>query len=178
MVVLSGRNAYKAPDSFYAKLIQLAKLRKVTVILDTSGKPFLLALKSKPNIIKPNLQEAQEILGCAIKTELQIKKAVMSFHKLGVEIVLLTMGVKGAVLSNKKDIWFAESPNVNVINDIGCGDAFLAGYLNASLKRKAPQECLKMSIAAGAANAMGETPGLIFKEDLVKLSRTISPRKL
>jgi len=173
MVVLSGRVSYKAPDNFYSKLINIAKKMKVPVLVDTSGKPLIEALKAKPLIVKPNIHEAQEIFNCRIKTIKQIKKIVLKLHGFGIKIVLLTIGEKGAILSDGNKILKALAPKIKDINDVGSGDCFIAGFLYSFLKNEPMEKCLKMAVSAGSINALSAMPGSIKFKKVFELSKKI-----
>ena len=43
-------------------------------------------------------------------------------------------------------------PRIEAVSAVGSGDAFLAGYLSACQAGQAPEECLRMALACGAAN--------------------------
>ncbi|MBI5150538.1 MAG: 1-phosphofructokinase family hexose kinase [Candidatus Omnitrophica bacterium] len=174
MVVLAGRNACQAFDGLYARLVGMAKKRNIPVVVDTSGRPFLLALKTGPFMVKPNLEEAAEVYGRRIGSLAQIQKAVKWFHHFGVEIVVLSMGQRGAVGSNGKKIWHIQPPRVPAKNDVGCGDALLAGFIYALRRRDFFRDALRRAVAAGTANAMSPTPGSIRRSDVTGLFRRLS----
>lgn len=161
MVVLSGRNARGVPDSFYAKLIRLARSQDVPAVLDTSGRSFRMGLRAGPWAIKPNIDELREALGEELKSVAQIKRVVQRLHRLGVKIVLISKGAEGAIGSNEEEIWCARSAPVSDGHGVGCGDAFLAGFLYSFLKKDPLSAALRWAAAAGAANAMSLIPGNI-----------------
>ena len=61
--VLSGSVPAGVPDAVYGELIARLKRRGKTVVLDASGPPFAAAIPTSPDIIKPNIEELQELVG-------------------------------------------------------------------------------------------------------------------
>mgnify|MGYP001607892032 CR=1 FL=1 len=172
-VVLAGRNAVGAPVDWYAKLIRLAQREGVPAALDTSGAALSAALKAKPFLIKPNRAEAEAILHRRLDSPAQIKKALRHFHDRGVEVVLLSLGARGAVASDGKDIWYARPPRVRAVNDVGGGDALLAGFLSTFEKRSLA-EALRRGVACGTANALDPVPGSIDPKQLRQLEKKVA----
>ena len=172
-VLLCGRNIPGVKNSIYAELITIAKKKRVKTALDTSGLALILGLKSKPFMIKPNLQEAEHVIRKKIKSFSDIKKALKHFHNLGIQIVAITMGSQGAVVSDKKEIILARPPKVVRKNPVGCGDAFLAGFVLSLVCKKSLREAVKLGVGCGAANAISINPGFIEKKDLGRLIKKV-----
>ncbi len=177
-VVFSGRNALGASPSFYAHLVKLAREANIPTVVDTSGVPLELALKAKPWMIKPNLMEAEEVLGRKLNTKVLLKQALRQFHRLGVEIVLLSLGNKGAVGSNGKEMWLVQAPKIKVKNEVGCGDAMVAGFLFAYLKNDSFYEIMKCAVAAGTSNGLSLTPGAIDQRALGGILKRVQIKEL
>ncbi len=174
LVVLCGRNAVGAPVEWYARLVRLARQENVPAALDSSGAALAAALKAKPFLVKPNRAEAEEILRCRINSPAEIKSAVRRFHDRGVHIVLLSLGESGAVVSDGKDIWYARAPRMRTVNEVGCGDALLAGFIQAYCSKKSLPEALRRAVACGKANALNSTPGLIHPRDVLRLVKKVT----
>jgi fructose-1-phosphate kinase PfkB-like protein len=123
-------------------------------------------------MIKPNLAEAESVLNKRLNSLQAIVKATKYFHQKGISIVAITMGSKGAVVSNDRDIIFAKPPRIKRKNPVGCGDAFIAGFLYAYSNSIRFATSVKSAVACGAANAISITPGSISRRQLQKtLSR-------
>ena len=68
------------------------------------------------------------------------------------EVVLASLGERGAVLMTHRGAWHArETRRANVVHTVGCGDALLAGFLSARAKGKAEPEALRFGVACGSA---------------------------
>ena len=189
LVVLSGRNAVGAPADWYARLVRLARKEGVPAAVDTSGTALEAALKAKPFLIKPNRAEAEAILHRRLDSPAQIKKTLRYFYGRGVRVVLLSLGARGAVASDGKNIWHARPPlvalgrpkggaaggppRVRAVNDVGCGDALLAGFLSA-FDKKSLAEALRRGVACGTVNALNPVPGLIDLKQLRQLEKKVT----
>ena len=74
-------------------------------------------------------------------------------HQRGAANVLVSMGKRGAVLSDGARAWVAAAPEVVERNPVGAGDSMLAGLV-WSLSRGMPlPEALRWAVASGAAAA-------------------------
>ncbi|MGB9893588.1 MAG: PfkB family carbohydrate kinase [Candidatus Saccharicenans sp.] len=60
------------------------------------------------------------------------------------------------LLFSKAKIIYAKPPKINFKSSIGCGDAFLAGFLYKFKRGKSYEECLKFAVATGTAKAEEE----------------------
>ena len=177
-VTLSGRIIPGINDAYYAQLITIAQKSGVRVVFDTSGSALSLGLKKMPFMIKPNLGEAESALNTRLQSLSSIIKAIKSFHQKRIPIVAITMGSKGAVVSNGQDIVLARPPKIKRKNPVGCGDAFIAGFLYAYSNSIRFATAVKSAVACGAANAISITPGLISRKQLQKTLPRVSLKNL
>jgi len=165
-VIFSGANANGLKDSAYAELIRVAKKNGVKTALDTRDAALKEGLKAKPDIVKPNIKEARYICG---------KGAPECLRAKGARTVLLTMGAAGAVATDGRNTINARPPRIRAVNDVGCGDAFLAGFVAYRLKGKDFKESVRAATAAGAANAAAKAacivPGSFKKKDFLEMLR-------
>lgn len=78
------------------------------------------------------------------------------------EAICITQGENGAVLYENGHLHSAPAAPVEVVDTVGAGDAFLAGFIARWLKAKSRQDCLEFGCAMGAyvASRTGATPDL------------------
>lgn len=168
-VVLSGRSLLGIGDDFYQKLIEISKHHNINSVLDTSGEHFKKALASKPNLVKPNVQEAEELLGYKIGDINMMMKACKDIKNLGAELVCLSDGKNGAVFFDGLCFFHGSVPDVHQESPVGCGDAFIAGFLAANYQGKNSQESFLNALACGTANALNNQPGKINIKELMDI---------
>jgi len=177
-VVLSGKNARGAPTDYYATLIALIKKAKTRTVLDSSSAPLRESLSAKPDIIKPNLEEAEAALGRKLTSFGKLKGAVKDFHHMGIRIALLTLAERGALGCFRGRIWHCRVPKVRGEHALGCGDAFLAGFLFASLRGYIFPDALRFAASCGTINYRAQIPGKIDKADVLALLNDITIKEV
>lgn len=177
-VVFSGRNIPGTGDSFYRDLIHMAKKKGKITVLDTSGLPFSLGLKGKPDIIKPNLREAEIILKRTLDTTSKIKKAIRVFLSKGIKYVIVSLGSQGAIGYNGGEFWSAVPPAQKAINPVGSGDALVAGFIYARLKEYSFAKSLQTAVAVGTANALSIDPGYFTRAQVIHLIKKVKLKKV
>ncbi len=139
-------------DAFY-DMVKTAKAQGIRIMLDSRGNGLREGIKAGPDIIKPNIAEAEEYFCISIRNEKDIVKCLEKYKNSGVSKVILTAGRKGFYVLWENKVYFAGSPVVNEVNPIGSGDALAAAVLYSLKKNFSVEEMLRWAGAAGAANA-------------------------
>jgi 1-phosphofructokinase len=103
------------------------------IALDSSGEALALAVSRPraelPHLIKPNAEELAELSGRSLRTIADVADAATELVDRGIETVLVSLGADGAVLAETGTVLHGIAPAEAVVNTVGAGDAFLAGYL-------------------------------------------------
>ena len=153
ILVVSGSVQKCIPDTFYAQIVREANRNGVLCVVDTSGAPLLHVLEEKPFLIKPNIQELEEIFQCPIREGLLLS-SMQAIQQKGVRNVLVSCGEKGAYLLDERGAFlYGTSLQGKVVSTVGCGDAMVAGFMYGWLKAGDYEEAFRMAIAAGGATA-------------------------
>ncbi|MCC6330123.1 MAG: hexose kinase [Acidobacteria bacterium] len=169
--VFSGSLPLGVPGDLYADLIAMAHVNGGRTTLDTSGEPLLLALSAKPDMIKPNREEAEKAIGVAITGRDTAELATRRFADLGVSETIISLGAEGLVRSNSaQEVVAAKPPKVRVNSTVGCGDATVAGLVVADIRGYELAEKLRLAVACGAANCLADLPGQIKLADVERLT--------
>lgn len=179
ILVAAGSLPLGVENDIYQKLGDIANDKKATFILDTSKENMINGLKSKPFLIKPNIEEICEILKIEYKEYNldEIKNMINQLQKLGARNILFSMGGKGSYyFDENKDIYKIGIANGKLVNSVGSGDSMIGGFTYALFKKMPITEALKYGSAAGGATAFTEWLGT--KEDIEKLKNTIEVIKL
>jgi 1-phosphofructokinase family hexose kinase len=156
----SGRLPPGAPADFYARLIRLAQARGGLAFLDCSGPELRAGLAGRPFALKPNSEEAAELLGRPLQSDADHAWAVRRLQEAGVRLVALSRGAQGLVLAMDDALLIAVPPPVVARSPIGAGDAALAGLLWAVSEGCDAAETARRAVACGTAAAMQEGTGL------------------
>ncbi len=98
-------------------------------LLDTSGDPLRYGCEAIPFLAKPNESEATALTGVKIETIDDVREAAAQIRAFGVEAVIISLGRRGALLSDNQRTWLAEPPLIKEHNSIGAGDALIAGLV-------------------------------------------------
>jgi 1-phosphofructokinase family hexose kinase len=176
MCIFSGSIPPNTDAHIYKELIQLSKKKGAKCALDSSGEALINGIKAHPHIIKPNLIELSQILDLEDLKSLKFKDPVKDCRKIiknikpllkeKIEIILITLGAKGAIIAASNYISYGKIEIKNVVDSVGSGDSFLAGFLIKYNQDKSLEECFENALASGAANTQKYGPG-IFNSDLV-----------
>ena len=127
-VALSGSLPLGISAEDYLTLIRRLHHQGVFVALDAGGRLLRDCLSERPELIKPNLREAEEALGQTLVSLEELRDAALQLHSLGARTVVLSMGAEGAVFTGTQVCW-AQPPQSPIAQTLGCGDALLAGTL-------------------------------------------------
>lgn len=167
ILVLSGSVPNGFTSDIYAKLIKYAKKQNVFVCLDTSGNLLKEGIKEKPNMIKPNKDELQQILNKDLNSIDEILSELEKLNNFGIDYVCLSMGEDGAIMYSNNGVYIANSLNVDVKALQGAGDSFIAGFCK-ELKTNNDYLILKSAIACATGTVVQEGTILCSKEDYLK----------
>jgi 1-phosphofructokinase len=126
------------------------------VALDCSGLPLEHALAQEsdrlPHLVKPNAEELAEVTGRSLRTFGDVADSAQVLHARGVRTVLVSLGRNGALLVD------ADLPRPlhgtavvrRVVNTVGAGDGFLAGWIAAAHAGATSADALANALRFGA----------------------------
>ena len=132
--VLSGSVPEGVPNTVYADLVTSLKSRGKTVVLDASGPAFAAAIPTGPDVIKPNIEELQELVGRNLAGHGDIVAAAKQLIDQGIGLVAVSMGPDGALFVERDAAVLAVPPNITVKSTVGAGDAMVAGIVTGTLR--------------------------------------------
>ncbi len=176
--VISG----SLPDGFeektYRKIVEIVKKSNVITFVDADGEILKEAIKGGPYIIKPNLWELERATGEKIKNGKKLIKVINSLFDKNIGIIILTLGENGAIIFEKGKIIYGRAEKVKVKSTVGCGDAFVAGFLYNFKRGKEISECLSLAVACGTAKAKEEGTKMPEKEDVLKIMKKVKVKEV
>ena len=151
--VLAGSLPTGVPDDIYARMIHKINQADAYAVLDTSGLPLQIGVAQMPFLIKPNVHELSALLDVAVQEARALPALAAELHAQGIPIVLVSLGDKGAFLSDAQGCWAGQTPKIAAQNPIGAGDAMVAGMVWRLAEGDAPQAALPWAMACGTAAA-------------------------
>ena len=158
VVILSGSLPRHWPADTYRHLVEAAKKAGAKVVLDASGAALVEGVKSHPDVIKPNAEECEPLIGFVPKTPEDFKKATEAL-KAFCDYPLISDGGAGCWF----DGVFVPAPKVEVLDTTAAGDTLLAEWCYSG--------DVRMAVAAGSAACTmpgGEPPDIGLVEKLAK----------
>lgn len=148
------------PQSFYGKLIAMARHKKVKTLLHANGEALIEGIEARPTVVTPNQKEAERLLGRALLTRTHYLEAAERIRAMGAESVVLSLGSRGAVGAFQDGLMEAVPPRIDAVCPIGAGDALTAGYTWAMQRKVNAADAMRWGVAAGTASA--KLPGMGF----------------
>jgi 1-phosphofructokinase len=157
-----------APDDLFARVIRKVRSRagaeQVRIAIDSSGPALSEAIAARPDVIKPNLAELEELSARPLTSLGEVTEAARALVRDGVGTVLVSLGSEGALLIDAQGEVFAEAPVTTVRTTVGAGDALLAGYLRSA--HRGPLEALRVAVAFGAAAVQRRIGAIVGPTDI------------
>jgi len=169
MMAVGGSAPPGVPTNIYHGIITEARGFGVRTILDSSGQLLSEGIKANPFLVKPNVHEAEELLGKTLETEEDIIEAALELTHAGIQIAIISRGKDGIIAATRKSIIKAVPPPVEVKSAVGAGDCTIAGLALKLAYNEPLLEACRLAVAMGSAAVL--TPGteLCHKADVEKI---------
>ena len=145
VAILSGSLPPAAGKDFYARAVKQFKSLGWSVALDASGEAMRLGLESGPDLIKPNAEECEPLVGFVPKTPDDFKRATEMLRAKAAHVVISDGGA-GAWFDGE----FVAAPKVDVVDTTAAGDTLLAEYCFRFYSGET-SEAGRWAVAAGSA---------------------------
>ena len=158
VMVLSGSLPPGTPVDLYAELIAVAHAEGVQTLLDTAAPALAHGIGARPDLVKPNRAEAEELLGMSIVDEDSLLRAADRILAMGARRVVISLGSDGAFSASSDGMWRAHPPAVIARSTVGAGDAMAAGLAYGLMKSLPAPEALRLATATSCAAAITPRP--------------------
>ncbi len=143
------------------KTMKLAREKGLTISFDPNlrrklwseeeAREVLLSLIPLCDVFLPGLEEAEFLSG-----EHSIEEYGQLFLDMGAQLVILKLGAEGSVgFSRELSVKAAPYTVSSVVDTVGAGDAFAAGFLSVYLDEQAELTAASLEKALVRANALG-----------------------
>ena len=126
------------------------------------------------DVVLPNREEARRIGG--VEDEVGAARALAARGP----VVAMKLGAEGGLVVARDAAARVNAPEVEVVDAIGAGDAFDAGFLAGWLDGRSPDDCLRLAVACGSLSvrAVGGTEGQPERHEAEKLGGRLVARRL
>jgi 1-phosphofructokinase/tagatose 6-phosphate kinase len=172
IVVFAGSLPRGVEPDMYASLIRDLERLDVITVVDTDGEPLRQAVRAEPDVVSPNVLEAEELVGHEFAGEDERSLAVAEITALGPREAIMTLpdGCFAQVLvDGQRLLKRARIEPREPVARSGSGDAFLAGFLAARYEGRAPDQCLRFGVACGAESTGRLGAGIIDAREARRL---------
>jgi len=172
IVVFAGSLPRGVEPDLYASLIRDLQRLDVITMVDTDGEPLHQAVRAEPDVVSPNVLEAEELVGHEFSSEQERLLAVGEIVALGPHEAIMTLPdgcVAHMLVDGQPRLKRARIERREPIAKRGSGDAFLAGYVAARYEGRAPDQCLRFAVACGAESTARLGAGLIDAREARRL---------
>ncbi len=178
IAVMSGSVPKGVDNSFYGEVVKDIPSR-VKVVIDAERENALSAIGSREIfLVKPNLRELEGFAETSVSTIPDMIKASRKYLDLGVQNVMISLGMDGAILTDGTTNYFCKSANVAVNSTVGAGDCMVAATCVAVQNGLPMPEVLRQAVAAGTAAVTTSGTNLFYKDKYNEIYAKISPQKI
>lgn len=185
-VTCSGSLPPGAPVDGYGPIVDLAHAAGREAIVDAASAPLAAALAHRPDLVSPNLAEAEGLLlGRADESVDEsgpdvpdrCMAASRSLHERGARRAVVTGGAAGAALTTRAGTRWFPALAVDVVSPIGAGDSFVGGWAHALTAGLQDDEAMRLAMAVAAASCETGSAGAFDPARLPALLDQLAQRR-
>jgi len=177
VTVLSGGLPRGVDPSFYAELVKAVDKNCLKVV-DASGARMFAALGEGVDLVKPNIDELEDTIGKQVESKEDMLAGCYELINRGAKRVLLSLGKRGAVITDGIENYFCKSLNVAMNSTVGAGDGMVAAAAVQLEKGASLPEILKAGVAAGTATVMTVGQTSFTKEKYNEVLATLQVKQI
>lgn len=164
--VLTGLVPPGVPESTYRDLAERIRAQGGKVVLDAYGGVLEQALEANPYLVRLNRYVLEMTIKRRLESTHQIAEAGRAMHRRGIDHLCISLGPDGAILVDADNSYHCGAPKVHKQSTVGCGDALVAGLIDAVRKGETPQAMLRFGVTCGSATASHPGTELFTRDDL------------
>jgi 1-phosphofructokinase family hexose kinase len=172
IVVFAGSLPRGVEPELYGSLIKDLERSQVTTVVDADGEPLRHAVRAEPDLVSPNVVEAEELVGHEFAGDEERSAAMAEILGLGAREALMTLPdgcLAQLLIDGQPRLKRARIEPREPIAKRGSGDALLAGYLAARYEGRPPDHCVRFGVACGAESTGRFGAGLIDPREARRL---------
>jgi 1-phosphofructokinase family hexose kinase len=172
IVVFAGSLPRGVDLEIYGSLIRDLRKLDVQVVVDADGDPLRHAVRAEPDVICPNVVEAEELVGHEFNDDEDHVIAAREMVALGAREAIMTVpdGCIGCLqVAGERVMHRIFITPREPVASVGAGDAFLAGFVSSRYAGASPADCLRFAVACGADSTQRLGAGRIDPKEVEKL---------
>jgi 1-phosphofructokinase family hexose kinase len=181
VVVFAGSLPAGVEPSLYADLVKELRKLGVQTVVDADGEPMRLAVRAEPDVISPNVLEAEELVGHEFNDDEDRLIAVREMVALGPGEAIMTLAdgcVASVLVDGAPALHRVRVSPREAVAAVGSGDAFLAGFVAMRYTGHHPAECLRFGVACGAESTQRLGAGLVDPREVERVLDEIDVQRL
>lgn len=179
--VICGSLPRGVPVDLYGRLIEELRKLGVRTVLDCEGEPLRLGTRAGPELVTPNVTEAEELVGHEFADEDDRIAALRDIVAMGVRDAVITYEGGCVALvggESERSVIRVSIPTREAVSPIGAGDAFLAGYVAGVFDAWGIEDCLRFATACGAESLRHVGAGIIDGREAERLVAEVTVERL
>jgi ribokinase len=139
-----------------------------TILNPAPAQPLSDELLKSVTILTPNESETELLTGMEVKNDTDAVNAASMILTKGVEVVIITIGSKGALLATKDETTIISGHNVEAKDTTAAGDVFNGALALAIAENKSLNEAIQFANAAAAVSVtrMGAQPSAPKRKEI------------
>jgi 1-phosphofructokinase family hexose kinase len=181
-LVCIGSTPPGSPPDAYGRLVGLARERGSATLVDASGSSLANALRAGPDLVTPNLAEAEDMLLGGTPQPAAERSPEAADRAIEAAVALVERGAAAAVVTvgagvaavRGQERWWVDAPQVKERNPIGAGDSLVGGLVGSLERGHGLQDALHLGVAAASASVETDLPGLVDPARVSSLTRLLS----
>lgn len=178
IAVLCGSIPPGVPEGFYAECIRTAKAAGAKCILDADAGALAQGIKAVPFAVKPNIHELELLNGHTFSNRDEVVKAAERLIETGIQIVIVSMGPDGAIISGQNGTYQAVPWKIEEKSATGAGDSMVAALAYSILNEKPLNDMAKITTAAGTVTASKEGTQTCTLDEVLRSLENVTVTRL
>lgn len=182
VVVLAGSLPRGVESGIYGSLLAFLHNLGSTTLFDTFGDSLRQGVKAGPDVVFPNQEEAEVIIGYEFTGDDDFLAAARGLRELGAGSVVIKSreGCAAQILDTDGTVrsFIGKAPQVATISSVGSGDALVGGYAVALHRNLNAAECLRLALACAAANTLRAGAGVFYPDDVDRLAELVEVQEV
>ena len=172
VVCICGSLQSKDLISSIVEISKNLKQAKAKLVLDVPNMTLQDIVECQPYLIKPNLEELQDLLKSEKPFPEILEEAKEQFIHKGVSGILLSLGKDGGCYISEKEVYKVNGPSLKPLNTVAAGDSMLAATIGMMSKNMSVKEAVQWGAACGSAAVL--VPYIPTKQQVEDMLKQIS----